>query len=112
MNIILLYFRPHSCNYGDFVIITVMFSSSGKCFGNRGQIHETHELFFQSIAVLVSRNPSGQIHTNSSVPLTSLLDIFGKEIAGDVFAVERAVLLYNICWYSLKSYPSKDTRYL
>ncbi|KAG6652968.1 separase isoform X5 [Carya illinoinensis] len=87
-----------------------LLSDIGKCFGNRGQIHETHELFFQSIAVLVSRNPSGQIHTNSSVPLTSLLDIFGKEIAGDVFAVERAVLLYNICWYSLKSYPSKDTR--
>ncbi|XP_059463278.1 separase isoform X5 [Corylus avellana] len=80
----------------------------GKCFGNRGQIHETHKVLFQSISVLVSRNPFG--HTCSSVPLTSLLDYIGKEIAGDAFTVERAVILYNICWFSLKNYHSKDTR--
>lgn len=112
MKRMLLFLSFYSCNYGDFVIITIMFSFSGKCFGDRGQIHETHEFFFQSIAVLVSRNTSGHIHTNSSVPLTSLLDFIGTEIVGDVFTVERAIILYNICWYSLKSYPSKDTRYL
>jgi separase len=86
------------------------FSFSGKCFGNGGQIHETHKVLSQSISVLVSGNPFG--HTCSSVPLTSLLDYIGKEIAGDAFTVERAVILHNICWFSLKNYHSKDTRYL
>lgn len=91
------------------MLITVTFSFSGKCFGNRGQIHDTHKVFFQSISLLVSRNAFGDTH---SVPLASLLDFAGKEISGDAFNVERAVILYNMCWFSLKSYRSKDTRYL
>ena len=92
------------------IIVINMFLFSGKCFGDRGQIHETHKVLFQSISVLVSRNPFG--HTDSSVPPTFLLDFIGKEISGDAFTVERAAILFNISWFYLKSYHSKDTRYL
>jgi hypothetical protein len=122
----LLFLLIHSCKWqpirsihylwtlvsfiASFYVLIVTISFSGKCFGNRGQIHETHKVLFQSISVLVSRNPFG--HTCPSVPLTSLLDYIGKEIVGDAFTVERAEILYNICWFSLKNYHSKDTRYL
>lgn len=75
---------------------------------SRGQIHETHEIIVQTVSVLVSRNPFCPI--TSTVPLTSLLDLMGKEIPGDVFCVERAEVLLNISWLSLKSYCSKETR--
>uniref|UniRef100_A0A2N9IGR6 separase n=1 Tax=Fagus sylvatica TaxID=28930 RepID=A0A2N9IGR6_FAGSY len=85
-----------------------LLTSIGKCFGNRGQIHETHKVLFQSVSVLVSRNLFG--HIDSSVPPTFLLDFIGKEISGDAFTVERAAILFNISWFYLKSYHSKDTR--
>ncbi|KAM1392417.1 hypothetical protein ACFX2I_019995 [Malus domestica] len=80
----------------------------GKCLDSRGQTHETHEIIVQTVSVLVSRNPFCPI--TSTVPLTSLLDLMGKEIPGDVFCVERAEVLLNISWSSLKSYCSKETR--
>lgn len=77
------------------------------CLENRGQIHETNEIIMQSISILVRRNPF--CLTTSSIPLTSLLDLMAKEIPEDVLSVERAEILYNICWLSLKS-RSKNTR--
>ncbi|XP_065870788.1 separase isoform X2 [Euphorbia lathyris] len=83
-------------------------SGRGKCLELHGQIHEAHENILHSVSVLVSRNPFTQ--TDSPVSFTFLLDLVGREFAGDVFAIERATLLYNICWFSLKNYQSKDNR--
>ncbi|XP_057978228.1 separase isoform X2 [Malania oleifera] len=80
----------------------------GKCLGLRGEIHAVHEIFLQSLSVLVSRNAFHP--TRSSIPLAFSLDFIGKEISGDLLAVERAALIYSICWFSLKSYNFKDTR--
>ncbi|CBI23880.3 unnamed protein product, partial [Vitis vinifera] len=80
----------------------------GKCLGGRGEIHETHEIFLQSIFVLISRNPFS--YGSSYVRPNFLLDLIGKEIPGDVFSVEHAAIIYNICWFSLKNYRSQDTR--
>ncbi|KAK9290720.1 hypothetical protein L1049_008894 [Liquidambar formosana] len=80
----------------------------GKCLGVHGEVHKTHKVFLQSISVLVSRNPF--CHVYSSVTVASSLDLIGKEIPGDVLAIERAAILYNICWFSLKSFHCKDTR--
>ncbi|CAL8997984.1 unnamed protein product [Prunus brigantina] len=80
----------------------------GKCLESRGQIHETHEIMLQTVSILVSRNAFCRI--TSSVSLTSFLNLMGKEIPGDVFSVERAEVLLNISWLSLKSYCSKETR--
>jgi len=71
----LLFLLIHSCKWqpirsihylwtlvsfiASFYVLIVTISFSGKCFGNRGQIHETHKVLFQSISVLVSRNPFG-----------------------------------------------------
>ncbi|MED6149926.1 hypothetical protein PIB30_067258 [Stylosanthes scabra] len=33
-----------------------------------------------------------------------------KEIPGDVFTIERAEIVYEICWYLLKCYHSKAAR--
>ncbi|KAJ0007712.1 hypothetical protein Pint_29731 [Pistacia integerrima] len=79
----------------------------GKCLGNHDQVHEAHEIISQSLSVLFSGNSF--CHTHSSLPPTFLLDLIGKEYSGDVFAVERAAVLYNICWLSLKDYHSKKT---
>ncbi|XP_044490537.1 separase-like isoform X4 [Mangifera indica] len=81
----------------------------GKCLGNRDQIHEAHEIILQSLSVLFSRNSF--CHAHSSLSPKFLLDLIGKEFSGDVFAVERAAILYNICWLSLKDYHSKKTRH-
>ncbi|XP_015580756.1 separase [Ricinus communis] len=83
-------------------------SSRGKCLQIHGEIHEAHEIILQSASVLVSRNPFTQSY--SAVSHTFLLDLVGTEYSGDVFAVERAALLFDICWFSLKSYHSKDNR--
>lgn len=84
--------------------------SLGKCSEIRGQIHQTHETILKSISIIVSRNLFFQAHC--AVEPTVLLDLVGKEMHGDVFAVERASVLYNICWFSLKSYKSDDTKYV
>ncbi|KAG8650212.1 hypothetical protein MANES_07G013200v8 [Manihot esculenta] len=80
----------------------------GKCLEIHGQIHEAHENILQSISVLFSRNPFNQTYAPAS--FSFLLDLVGREFSGDVFAIERAALLYNICWFSLKGYCSKDNR--
>ncbi|KAF8411822.1 hypothetical protein HHK36_004381 [Tetracentron sinense] len=80
----------------------------GKCTGARDEIHETHEIFWQSISVLVNRNPF--CRTYSSILQSVLLDFIGKEIPGNIFSFERASILYNICWFSLKNYHSERKR--
>jgi len=80
---------------------------SGKCLEIQGRFHEAHEIISQSISVLVSRNP----FTHACIPFTFLLDLVGKELPGDVFSIERAAVLYDISWCSLKSYYSKDNGY-
>lgn len=103
----------HFCmlsSFSLFLLDIYLLTISGKCLGNRDQIHEAHEIILQSLSVLFSRNSF--CHTHSSLPPTLLLDLIGKEFSGDVFAVERAAVLYNICWLTLKDYHSKKTRYL
>ncbi|XP_059648132.1 separase [Cornus florida] len=85
-----------------------LLTSIGKCLGIRGEIHEAHEILMQGISTLVSRNPFCPI--NSSVPFTFLLDLIGKDIPGDAFTVQHAVILYNISWLTVKSYPCQRTR--
>ncbi|KAK0589698.1 hypothetical protein LWI29_017484 [Acer saccharum] len=80
----------------------------GKCMGHHDRIHEAHEIILQSVSVLNSRNSFS--HTYSAVTSNSLLDLIGQQFSGDVFAVERALILYNICWLSLKGHHFKGTR--
>lgn len=91
----------------NLIKLSFLYTYPVNCLENRGQIHETNEIIMQSISILVRRNPF--CLTTSSIPLTSLLDLMAKEIPEDVLSVERAEILYNICWLSLKS-RSKNTR--
>ncbi|XP_052179939.1 separase isoform X3 [Diospyros lotus] len=79
----------------------------GKCLAIRGEIHQAHEILLQSMFVLVSRNP---FFSYSSIQPAILIDLMGKDIPGDSFALERAMILYNICWVTLKNYPQKGNR--
>ncbi|XP_019425826.1 PREDICTED: separase isoform X1 [Lupinus angustifolius] len=79
-----------------------------KCFSMGGHIHETCKFLLRSISVLVSRNPFYQ--TSSSVSLDYFHHLVAKEIPGDVFALQRAEIVHDICLYSLRSYNSKVTR--
>ncbi|KAK8469090.1 hypothetical protein PHAVU_006G212401 [Phaseolus vulgaris] len=79
-----------------------------KCLEYPGQIDETHKFLLRSISVLVSRNPF--YHGLSSIPLEYFNHLVAREIPGDVFTIERAEIVHDICWYSLKSYHSKLAR--
>ncbi|KAI4296272.1 hypothetical protein L6164_036245 [Bauhinia variegata] len=79
-----------------------------KCFTYPGQMDEIRKVLLSSISVLVSRNPFS--HTFPSVPLDYFRDMVAREIPGDLFTIERAEILHEICWFSLKSYHLKDNR--
>lgn len=81
-----------------------------KCFAYPGQIDEARKILLRSISVLVSRNPFYPMP--SSIPLDYFLHLVAREIPGDVFTIERAEIVHDICWYSLKNYHSKFARYL
>ncbi|KAL1534288.1 separase [Salvia divinorum] len=73
--------------------------SIGKFSGIFGHVHEAHEILLQSLSVLFSRNCSK--HSSDSLPF--LIESVGKYYPGDALAVERATLLYFICWFTVKS---------
>ncbi|KAK7302457.1 hypothetical protein RJT34_13347 [Clitoria ternatea] len=79
-----------------------------KCFACCGQIDEMHKIILRGISVLVSRNPFNS--TFSSIPLDYFHHLVAREIPGDVFTIERAEMVHDICCYSLKSYHSNFTR--
>ncbi|XP_024980177.1 separase [Cynara cardunculus var. scolymus] len=80
----------------------------GKCFGVRGEIQQAHKVFLKSISVLLRRSTFHQSHF--SISFTFLAELIEKNVTGDIFAVEHASILYNICWFSLKSFRDNDTR--
>ncbi|XP_058760955.1 separase-like [Vicia villosa] len=79
-----------------------------KCFAYPGQNDEAQKILLKSMSLLFGRNTF--CHSFSSIPLDSFHQLVAKEIPGDVFAIERAEIVYSICWYSLKCYHSKFTR--
>ncbi|KAI3912246.1 hypothetical protein MKW98_012057 [Papaver atlanticum] len=80
----------------------------GYCIGIVGEVHETHEIFWQSISALANRNI--QDGTCPATLQANLLEFIEKASQGDVFAIERATVLYHISWFSLKNYHSECTR--
>ncbi|PON60261.1 Peptidase C50, separase [Parasponia andersonii] len=89
-------------------LLVKLLTCLGNCLESHGQIHEAHEIFFQSILILVNQD---SFHlTSSYVPITLMLNIIRKEISGDLLTVERAEILYHISWLSFKGYHSRDTR--
>ncbi|XP_017971182.1 PREDICTED: separase isoform X3 [Theobroma cacao] len=104
----LVWGKSISCSQSLPLFEATFSSVLGKCLEYHGQTHELHKVVWQSISVLVSRKRITQ--TCSSAHDTFLLDLIGREILGDVFAVERAAILYSIGWITVKNIHSKDTR--
>ncbi|KAL4588484.1 hypothetical protein LXL04_001375 [Taraxacum kok-saghyz] len=73
----------------------------GKCLGIRGEIKRAHEVFSECMSVLVNRSTFRPSCFRISVAF--MVDLIEKNVTGDVFAIEHASILYNICWFSLKS---------
>ncbi|XP_020551646.1 separase [Sesamum indicum] len=82
--------------------------SIGKFSGVCGNVHEAHEILLQSVSILFSKNSYCMKY--SSDDLVFLMESIGKDFPGNVLAVERAALLYYICWFTLKTYPYHGTR--
>ncbi|GAB2265099.1 hypothetical protein Dimus_000166 [Dionaea muscipula] len=80
----------------------------GECREGVGEVHELHEVFCKSVAILLGDDPSCNCHHYGSRPLE--LTFLDQHIHGDIFSIERASVLYTICWFSLKSLLSDDTR--
>lgn len=79
-----------------------------KCFAYPDQNDEAQKILLRSMSFLFGRNPF--CHTFSSIPVDSFHQLVAKEIPGDVFAIERAEIVYSICWHSLKCYHSEYMR--
>ncbi|XP_027157654.1 separase [Coffea eugenioides] len=74
--------------------------SIGQCLGTYADDHNAHKIVLMSVSLL--GNPSCPKY--SSFSSMSLIDSINKDIQGDVFAVEHAMLLYNICRIAVKHY--------
>ncbi|GMI87982.1 EXTRA SPINDLE POLES, RADIALLY SWOLLEN 4, homolog of separase, HOMOLOGY OF SEPARASE 1 [Hibiscus trionum] len=105
---LLIYFINMKWEYARRKLLVRILTGIGKCLGSHDQTREIHKVVWQSISVLVSRNAYTQ--TCSSACGTFLLDLIGREIIGDTFAVERAAILYSIGWMTVKSFHSKGSR--
>ncbi|XP_052490247.1 separase isoform X2 [Gossypium raimondii] len=105
---LLIYFINMKWEYAHRKLLVRILTGTGKCLGYGDQTHEIHEVVWQSISVLVSRNAYTQ--TCSSAHRTFLLDLIGRETVGDTFAIERAAILYRIGWMTLKGFHSKVAR--
>ncbi|KAG2326377.1 hypothetical protein Bca52824_009105 [Brassica carinata] len=78
--------------------------SLGKCLAKSGKVHQAHGALLHSIAALYNSTVSILSSSSSRSPL---LDFIGKEIKGDVFGLDRARILYNLCKLSLQTYHSR-----
>ncbi|CAN6914161.1 unnamed protein product [Brassica oleracea] len=80
----------------------------GKCLADSGRVHLAHEALLHSISVLFKSNRSS--HNQPSV--SELLEFIGQEATMDVFAIDRAIILYNLCWFSLRNYHCRESRFI
>ncbi|EOA19088.1 hypothetical protein CARUB_v10007755mg [Capsella rubella] len=80
--------------------------SLGKCLADSGRVHLAHEALLHSISVLLKSNWSS--HNQPSV--SQLLEFIRNEVARDVFAVDRAIILYNLSWLNLRNYHCRESR--
>ncbi|KAL3814465.1 hypothetical protein ACJIZ3_015733 [Penstemon smallii] len=81
--------------------------SIGKFSSICGNYQEANKLLLQSVSILFRRNSFCSKY--SSCSLIFLIESTGKQFPGDVLAVERAALLYYICWFALRCYPYQGT---
>ncbi|CAA7060137.1 unnamed protein product [Microthlaspi erraticum] len=78
----------------------------GKCLADSGRVHLAHEALLHSISVLFKSNWSS--HSQPSV--SQLMEFIGKEVTRDLFAMDRAIILYNMGWLSLRNYNCRESR--
>ncbi|KAI3774516.1 hypothetical protein L1987_49074 [Smallanthus sonchifolius] len=80
----------------------------GKCSWARGETQRANEAFVESLSVLVSRST---FHPSKFKASFSFLgELIKNNVIADVFAIEYAALLYNMCWFSLRSSSDNVTR--
>ncbi|KAK9167645.1 hypothetical protein Scep_002836 [Stephania cephalantha] len=86
-------------------------SGIGKCLWNIDKVHEMHQLFWQSISIILNKKPicgaNCFIQWNNC---PEYLELIGKESMGDGFLIERATILYHIARFSLKNYHLNGSR--
>lgn len=82
----------------------MIFFISGKRLAKSGKVHQAHGAILHSVAALYNSTVSILSSPSSRSPL---LDFIGKEIKGDVFGLDRARILYNLCKLSLQSCHSR-----
>ncbi|KAH7656747.1 Peptidase C50 separase protein [Dioscorea alata] len=86
-------------------LLLSLFHRIRKCTEACGEVHEVHKIFWRSIFILYDRKLLSEAY--SEIQHCLLLELFGRESPTDLFALGRARLLYNICWFSVKQFFSK-----
>ncbi|XP_072953682.1 separase isoform X1 [Typha angustifolia] len=89
------------------LILLLKIAKSLGAHGGKHGAHEVHDLYWQCIFLLFC----GSIpQTYSEVPGSNLIALILDENSGDVLSVERATILYNMSFFSLKGCFSEQLR--
>ncbi|KAF6164599.1 hypothetical protein GIB67_032827 [Kingdonia uniflora] len=80
----------------------------GECTGFFAEIHQIHEVFGEIISLMVNVRPF--TGSSSAAPLSLLLKFIEKERQGSIFSIERAAILYNMSWFSVKNHSQENPR--
>ncbi|KAK1428290.1 hypothetical protein QVD17_17121 [Tagetes erecta] len=89
-------------------LLVKLLIGTGKCLWTRGDTDGALKVYLESISVLVNRST---FHPSEfKISFTFLAELINKNVIGDAFAIEHASLLYNICWFSLRSSCGNGSR--
>ncbi|KAJ8471851.1 hypothetical protein OPV22_026194 [Ensete ventricosum] len=91
-------------------LVLMLLLKIAKCLGTHNGKHgehEVHEVFGQCVSVLCNWKSLKQC----GMPDSSLIECVVDESLGDFFRIERAAVLYNMSWYSLKGIISENPRF-
>ncbi|MQM00180.1 hypothetical protein Taro_032908, partial [Colocasia esculenta] len=78
----------------------------GKCMSILSDIHEVHEILWQSMSLLSNT----ELLCQTCTPSPPLLEFVGMENLCDIFPIQRAELLYNMGLFCVKECLSEGSR--
>ena len=91
--------------YFPLLLSLIQLSFPVNCYENT---NEEHKFLLGGISILVAGNSLST--TFRCIPKDCINILVTVEIQEDIFAIERAKLILDICFYSLRHYGSELTR--
>ncbi|KAF9612494.1 hypothetical protein IFM89_000416 [Coptis chinensis] len=99
-------FISMKCEFHRRRLCLRLLTAIGICVGESGKVYEMHEIFWQCIMMLFDQRTFCETFSGSH---SLFLEVIGNKWQCDLFATERAAILYNLSWFSLKNIHSGNT---